>query len=81
MTQRGSIGCALSVRTHITVLIFLLVSGVAASQQQGAVRRHVEFLASDDLGGRLTGSAGAQRAADVIQASFSFMPSLLEVEP
>jgi len=38
-----------------------------ALQQTGAsLRNHVEFLASDDLGGRLTGTAGAGKAADYI---------------
>ena len=36
-------------------------------QQTGtSLRNHVEFLASDDLGGRLTGTTGAGKAADYI---------------
>ena len=38
-----------------------------ALQQTGtSLRSHVEFLASDNLGGRLTGTAGAGKAADYI---------------
>ncbi len=38
-----------------------------ALQQTGSsLRNHVEFLASDDLGGRLTGTTGAGKAADYI---------------
>ena len=35
------------------------------------IREHVEFLASDALEGRMTGSAGAKRAADHIAAQFA----------
>ncbi len=35
------------------------------------LRRHVEFLASDELEGRLTGSAGAQQAGEYIADFFS----------
>ena len=35
------------------------------------LRRHVEFLASDELEGRLTGSAGAQKAGEYIADFFS----------
>ena len=46
----------------------LLVSGVAAGVQQTASksRAHVEYLASDELGGRLTGTPDAAKAADYI---------------
>ena len=36
-----------------------------------SIREHVEFLASDALEGRMTGSAGAKRAADHIAAQFA----------
>ena len=39
---------------------------IAAAPPQKATRGHVEFLASDDLGGRLVGSEGAHRAAEYI---------------
>ncbi len=48
----------------------LLLVAAAAGAQQGTAgsRPHVEYLASDELGGRLVGSANAARAADYIIA-------------
>lgn len=37
-----------------------------AAQDAETIRRHVEFLASDELEGRFTGSPGARRAADYL---------------
>ena len=42
------------------------VAWPAAAQPAASSRAHVEALAADDLQGRLTGSEGAQRAADYI---------------
>ncbi len=41
---------------------------LAAAPTRSKSRDHVEYLASDELGGRLTGSAGAAKAADYIVA-------------
>ena len=38
----------------------------ALQQTETSLRNHVEFLASDDLGGRLTGTPSAEKAADYI---------------
>lgn len=66
MMQRRSTRWAQAVRMYIAVLTFMVVAGVATGQQDGATRRHVAFLAADDLDGRLTGSEGAHRAAEYI---------------
>ena len=42
------------------------VAWPAAAQPAASSRAHIEALAADDLKGRLTGSEGAQRAADYI---------------
>ena len=49
-------------------LLFLFAAGVSFAGQQAPSksRAHVEYLASDELGGRLTASPGAARAADYI---------------
>ncbi len=61
-------GWATAVGAALWVVAIVFASGpVGALQQVGAsLRNHVEFLASDDLGGRLTGTDGAAKAADYI---------------
>ena len=66
-TFRGRVAAALGAGS---VLFggFVADSGSAVAFQQAGEgsRGHVEFLASDDLAGRLTGSDGAAQAADYI---------------
>jgi len=56
-------------------LAILLAAGaaVASPQGQSTSRAHVEHLAADDLGGRLTGTPDAQRAADYIVSQLQAM--------
>ena len=56
-------------RRVITGCVCVCLCGVAwpaAAQPVTPSRAHIEALAADDLQGRLTGSDGAQRAADYI---------------
>ncbi len=55
-------------RVLAAAVALLLAGGVLASQNTDtdAIRSHVEYLASDELGGRLTGSEGAAKAAAYI---------------
>lgn len=47
------------------------VSKSASGKLKTSIRKHIEFLASDALEGRMTGSEGAKRAAAHIAAQFS----------
>ena len=49
------------------------VAGTTGRISSGDARRHVEYLASDDLEGRLTGSAGALEAGRYIAEFFSVL--------
>jgi len=51
----------------------LLSGSVASAQQQTGSRAHVEHLASDELGGRLTGTEDAAKAAEYIIAQLEGM--------
>lgn len=46
----------------------MAAAGAAQDDLESEARRHVQYLASDELGGRLTGSLGAELAADYIVA-------------
>lgn len=50
------------------LLLALGAAPVTGQQETSQSRQHVEFLASDELGGRLTGTPEARRAADYIVA-------------
>ena len=59
--------CATPVVVMVVLAVGLTSGSVAALQRARLTsRNHVEFLASDDLGGRLTGTDGAAKAADYI---------------
>jgi len=45
-------------------------SGTTAALSAASLRAHVEFLASDDLEGRMTGTTGAKKAGDYIARQF-----------
>ncbi len=45
-------------------------SGASAALSAASLRAHVEFLASDDLEGRMTGTTGARKAGDYIVTQF-----------
>ena len=45
-------------------------SGTTAALSAASLRAHVEFLASDDLEGRMTGTTGAKKAGDYIARKF-----------
>jgi len=56
------------------VTLVLIAPAVVAAQQAGSgSRAHVQYLASDELGGRLTGSADAAKAADYIVSRLEAM--------
>jgi hypothetical protein len=51
----------------IPLLVLALAAGPALAQETAAdARRHVEYLAADELEGRGTGTAGAAKAADYL---------------
>ena len=55
-------------RTHATTIVLSILLSLAASAEQPAenmLRRDVEYLASDELQGRMTGSAGERLAVDL----------------
>jgi Tol biopolymer transport system component len=47
------------------------LSGTASSIEPADLRRHVDFLASESLGGRLTGTPGERAATDYVAGVFS----------
>ena len=51
----------------------LLANPARDGGQEASARRHVEFLADDGLGGRLTGTEDARRARDYIVAQLEQM--------
>ena len=54
--------------------LLLMSTGTVDARQAGSgSRAHVEYLASDELGGRLTGSADAAKAADYIASQLEAM--------
>ena len=60
-----------AVAASLTILLLLQGASMVAHGQQSlsgeaAIHDHVEFLASETLEGRLTGTAGASRAADYL---------------
>src|SRR6185295_13587315 len=61
------------------ILVLALIAGAAAQQPSasqpsvGRLRQIVEYLASDALEGRRTGTAGAKDAADYIAHEFSLL--------
>ncbi|MBC9798296.1 M28 family metallopeptidase [Sinomicrobium weinanense] len=76
----------MSIKKHVYSVIFFcgILSGLNAQEQQDTgtavepyavnaedVRQTVEFLASDDLEGRDTGSPGIEKAAQYIEKSFA----------
>ncbi|MGH9936472.1 MAG: hypothetical protein ACREAM_09510, partial [Blastocatellia bacterium] len=58
------------------ILLFILTQVVCAQQASstapdiGALKRHVGYLASDELDGRRPGTAGADKAADYLAEEF-----------
>jgi len=59
-----------------TLLATVLATGLAwpqATETKLAVRTHVEYLASEELGGRMTGSEGERLAADYLIAELKEM--------
>jgi len=52
------------------VAVVARTAGGEESIRAGDLRRHVRFLASDDLGGRDTGEAGVARAEDYVASEF-----------
>ena len=50
-----------------SALVLVVCVFTSASASVKAVKRHVEFLASEELAGRLTGTDGERRAADYIE--------------
>jgi len=57
-----------SLRATLAVAILALVVPAQAQETADDARRHIEYLASDALEGRATGSAGAAKAAEYLIA-------------
>ena len=68
-----SIACGLTVSPAETIPPETVssVAGLSPAIAEGDLRSEVQFLASDDCAGRLTGSDGALRAAQYVATAFS----------
>ena len=62
---------AVSPRSQISAVHPIERASNSESANKTSIRKHIEFLASDALEGRMTGSEGAKRAAAHIAAQFS----------
>ena len=62
---------AVSPRSQISAVHPIERVSNSESANKTSIRKHIEFLASDALEGRMTGSEGAKRAATHIAAQFS----------
>jgi len=60
-------------RSATWIALLSLFTAVAAAETTERLKKHVAYLASDELEGRLTGSAGEQKAAEYLAAELEAM--------
>jgi Zn-dependent M28 family amino/carboxypeptidase len=62
-----------NMRVLMSIVMALTLCCVASGQTTGEIQAHVEYLASDDLGGRKPGSTGMDKAIEYVQGEFKAM--------